>query len=153
MADFGLAERIEASDGSGFEKTRFDGTPCYMAPEIHLKKPFSGQAADLFALAVIIFTLHTGHLPFHTARESDPLYRHIVRGSVEDFWRTHIRNNAGVYFSESFMDLMTSMLAFQPYMRPSLADVAAHPWVRSGPVSTEEETNTEMQTRYLMLQL
>ena len=150
MADFGLAERIEASGGSGFEKLRFDGTRFYMAPEILLKEPFSGQAADLFALAVIIFALYTGNLPFVEATKSDPLYRHFIHGSVEEFWTLHQRNKPNVFFSESFKDLLISMLAFQPYMRPSIADVAAHPWITDNHVSSIEDTSAELQTRYLM---
>lgn len=42
LTDFGLADRLESSDDSGFEKERFDGTPFYMAPEIIMQVPFNG---------------------------------------------------------------------------------------------------------------
>jgi len=42
LTDFGLADRLEGSDNSGFEKERFDGTPLYMAPEIIMQVPFNG---------------------------------------------------------------------------------------------------------------
>jgi|Transcript_33950 phosphorylase kinase gamma subunit len=42
IADFGIAGPIEASDGSGFEKSNFAGSRGYMAPEISLRVPFNG---------------------------------------------------------------------------------------------------------------
>ena len=41
IADFGFAAPIDGRDGSGFLKTRL-GTESYMAPEIHMKKAYSG---------------------------------------------------------------------------------------------------------------
>lgn len=67
LTDFGLADKVEGSDGSGFEKTRFDGTLSYMAPEILKKIPFSGKVADMFAFGVILFALYSGHMPFYAA--------------------------------------------------------------------------------------
>ena len=39
IADFGFAGPIEGRDGSGYLKTLL-GTNSYMAPEIHLNKPY-----------------------------------------------------------------------------------------------------------------
>ena len=45
-----------------------------MAPEIHMHVPFSSTGADLFALGVIIFVLHTGRFPFTEAKADDAHY-------------------------------------------------------------------------------
>ena len=58
IADFGFAAPIEGKDGSGTLKTRL-GTESYMAPEIHMKKPYSGSSVDLFASGIILFIMFT----------------------------------------------------------------------------------------------
>lgn len=42
IADFGFAAPVQGKDNSGTLKTRC-GTMNYMAPEIHLNQPYSGQ--------------------------------------------------------------------------------------------------------------
>ena len=58
IADFGFAAPIEGRDGSGLNRTKL-GTESYMAPEIHLKKPYHGASVDLFATAIILFIMVT----------------------------------------------------------------------------------------------
>ena len=58
IADFGFAAPIEGKDGSGTLKTRL-GTESYMAPEIHMKKPYSGSSVDLLASGIILFIMFT----------------------------------------------------------------------------------------------
>ena len=66
ILDFGFAAPLEGRDGSGFNRT-FKGTLGYMAPEILLKKPYQGEVVDMFALACILFVMHSGSNPFHEA--------------------------------------------------------------------------------------
>lgn len=123
LADFGLSGSIEGSSGSGLERTSFVGTPGYMAPEIHMNIPYQGQVVDLFALGVTIFIMHTGTFPFKEARITDPYYKHIAARDYNSFWQMHEslheRKDVGgkkeVVFSESFKDLISGMLAFQPF--------------------------------------
>ncbi len=42
----------------------FCGTPSYMSPEIVSKKEYSGPAADIWALGVVMYVMLTGYLPF-----------------------------------------------------------------------------------------
>lgn len=59
LIDFGFACRC------GNKKlTTFCGTPCYMCPEILLKKPYYGQHADVWALGVLLYRLVCGTQPF-----------------------------------------------------------------------------------------
>jgi serine/threonine protein kinase len=72
IIDFGFS--IKAS-----EKQRlslFCGTPHYMDPDLCRKREYNGQAADVWALGVILFILLTGKLPFFGDFEQD-LYRKI----------------------------------------------------------------------------
>lgn len=54
IADFGFAAPIDGKDGSGYLKTKL-GTESYMAPEINMKKPYTGASVDLFASAIVLF--------------------------------------------------------------------------------------------------
>ena len=54
----------------------FCGTPSYMSPEIVSKKEYSGQAADIWAIGVVLYVLLTGMLPFRADDEKN-LFRKI----------------------------------------------------------------------------
>ena len=73
VADFGLCAPIDGRDGSGLLKTSC-GTENYMAPELHMKRTYTGEGVDLFASAVILFTMLTKRPPFEKATTTDPLY-------------------------------------------------------------------------------
>lgn len=86
LADFGFAAPVEGRDGSGDLKTSL-GTAQYMAPEIHLKKPYQGKSVDLFASAIILFIMVAGHPPFTTADAArDPYYKCIASNRADLFW-------------------------------------------------------------------
>ena len=40
------------------------GTPCYMDPDLTKRQSYLGQAADVWALGVVLFFLLTGRQPF-----------------------------------------------------------------------------------------
>lgn len=86
VCDFGLSDAISASDASGFEKSIFGGTPSYMAPELHMRYPYSPQGADLFAMGVVIFVMSTGRMPFVKATFDDPHYNLIATMDFTAFW-------------------------------------------------------------------
>jgi len=141
IADFGFA-----SVKSQNETRR--GTDSYMAPEIHMKQKYSGQSVDLFAAGIILFIMVTQHPPFAMATPKDPHYKTLSANRADLFWKLHSRNKPGGldFFSENFVDLITSMLSFDPTHRPSLAEVKEHPWY-TGPVPTYEEVKEEFLKR------
>ena len=73
IADFGFAKKLDG----GLTKTVL-GTESYMAPEIHLKQPYSGTSIDLFASAIILFIMYVGTPPFSKAHSSDPYYKLLI---------------------------------------------------------------------------
>ena len=66
------------------------------------------------------------------------------------FWAAH-EAHFGAPFSPEFKDLMTQMLAYQPYLRLNLVEVLMHPFFKQGgataPMATKDETKAEMQVR------
>lgn len=146
LADFGF------SSTKALNETR-KGTDSYMAPEIHMKQKYSGQTVDLFAAGIILFIMVTQHPPFAMATPKDPHYKTISANRVDLFWKLHSRNKPGglEFFSESFRDLITSMLSFDPTHRPSLAEIKEHPWY-NGTVPTYEEIKEEFTQRKMALE-
>lgn len=97
-----------------------------------------GNVVDIFALAVILFSLYAGHPPFDNAVPRDPNYKLICKFRPEMFWESHASRHPPGFFSEEFKDLMTNMLAYNPSSRLSMADVIGHPWMQNGETATHE---------------
>jgi len=145
VADFGFAAPIEGKDGTGYLRTKL-GTESYMAPEIHMKKPYIGASVDLFASAIVLFIMVTQHPPFTKAEPSDPFYRLIAAGRADLFWKAHSKNKPSGFFSKEFIELITAMLAFDPAHRLSMEEVINHPWT-SGKASDIAGVQSEFKHR------
>jgi len=75
VADFGLATEVSGNNSDTGFLTMKAGTKGYMAPEIAEKNSeYRGYQADLFALGVILFVLHSGERPFDVADKDDFYY-------------------------------------------------------------------------------
>lgn len=68
------------------------GTPQYMDPDLARKNVHYGQAADVWALGVILFIIVTGKIPFGGGFEAD-LYRNIIKGKYT--WPDELREKDG----------------------------------------------------------
>lgn len=105
-----------------------------MAPEVHLKTAYNPQTVDVFSLGVVFFSIYTGNVPFRSSKVDDPLYKLIIKQDWNKFWKYHLtiselqESDSSLSMSAEFMDLISQMLAAQPYMRPSLADIVGHPF-------------------------
>jgi serine/threonine protein kinase len=133
IADFGFATLLCGKDNSGQLHTIL-GTESYMAPEIHLRKPYSGEAVDLFACGIILFIMLSGTPPFAKADpKSDPHYKLLCVGRHDVFWKAHERNKPKEqgkenFYSEEFRDMLNAMLALDPSQRPTITQIKNHPW-------------------------
>ena len=112
-----------------------------MAPEIHMKQPYSGASVDLFASAIILFIMSTQHPPFKKAVPEDPYYRLICDNKLDVFWKAHARNKPGLdsFFSDDFKDLTSKLFQFNPNERLSIAQIKEHPWFINPNVATLQE--------------
>lgn len=111
---------------------------------MHLKMPYSGIIIDLFAAAIILFVMVTGKLPFVKADPCDRTYKLLCTNKHEQFWKIHEINKKNV--SESFVDLMNCMLAFDPTQRLSISEIESHKWLK-GKTLEKNEIIIEMMAR------
>ena len=96
------------------------GCPAYVSPEIlaAADSTYSGRAADIWSLGVILYTMLIGRYPFH---DSDPisLFRMIRNG------RYAIPKRA---VSEQAECLVRWLLCCDPSQRPSAGEILHHTW-------------------------
>lgn len=79
---------LAGKDGSGKLNT-YLGTETYMAPEIHLKLPYSGVSVDLFAAGIILFIMYSGTPPFNKADPKDNYFKQLCTNKHDLFWYAH----------------------------------------------------------------
>ena len=143
LADFGF------SSCQPLNQSR-KGTLNYMAPEIIEELLYNGHWADLFSAGIILFLMVSKHAPFIKAWATDSHYKMIMGNREDLFWKLHSKNKPENFYSESFMQLVTSLFAYSPMERPSLAEIKAHEWY-NGPIPTAEEVKDEFDRRKLAL--
>lgn len=152
IADFGFASPISGPNNDG--KLRgFTGTEGYMAPEILLKEPYSGPAADLFACGVILFNMISCKEPFPEANKTNRKYIMIIMYQFEKFWDLHEeekRSPERNYYSEDFRNLMNLMLRLNLIERLSLAEIKADLWF-NGKTRSIDEAALEVKEKKEML--
>jgi serine/threonine protein kinase len=135
-------------DGKGKLHTRL-GTQSYMAPEIHLGKPYTGQSVDLFAAAIILFIMMSQRPPFASANPKDPHYSLLAAGRSDLFWKAHNAADSGSsIYSTEFKSLFEQMTQLNPKHRLSVEQILAHPWMK-GARATKEDIKKEFATRKL----
>jgi serine/threonine protein kinase len=136
LADFGFATVLQGKLGDG-NLTTILGTESYMAPELSIKsQKYHGVPADLFSASVILFIFMTGRPPFRSAHPKDDRYGKMCRNQHKNFWKDIIAR--GHNLDTSFMELLTSLFAFDPVNRPSIAEIMTSPWMK-GQTATHEE--------------
>ena len=146
IADFGFAAPTLGRDKSGQLSTQL-GTTSYMAPEIHLGKPYSGQSVDLFASAIILFIMLTQRPPFTSAEPSDGIYKLLAANRGDLFWKAHDDAESGPsIFSSEFKELFENMTKLNPKHRYTMEQVLKHPWMQ-GQRATPTEIKKEFVAR------
>ena len=144
ISDFGFADAIDVPLREQL------GTDGYMAPEIVLGQAYSGQSVDLFAAAIILFTMITGRRPFERAHPHDPNYYALVT-DPRKFWRAHAREEEGRdIWSDEFKDLFVKMISFEPNLRPDFEDVRSHPWMM-GDIPSRVNMQDELYHRKMIV--
>ena len=115
--DFGSAKEIKDRTNT------IIGTTLYMAPEILEGSSYSFQV-DMWSIAVCMYELMCGKIPFGDGVEDDPqlFYQYIMKGDVS--FPSFIND-------ENFMNLMHRMLAKEQNKRLyKLEDIKKHPYFK-----------------------
>ena len=147
IADFGFSALAQGKDCTGLLDEQL-GSIAYIAPEIHLGCAYSGADVDLFASAIILFTLLTQRLPFASADpDIDPIYNYLATNQGDIFWQIHAgAENGRDIYSMEFKDLFEKMMNLDPAKRPNLDEVRSHPWML-GEIPTKSEIRDEFGAR------
>ena len=74
LIDFGFATVCQP----GKKLDLYCGTPCYMDPDLIRNRNYRGQAADVWAIGVIIYLIITGQVPFF-GKDENELRSNIAR--------------------------------------------------------------------------
>lgn len=99
------------------------GCPAYVSPEIlNTTESYSGKAADIWSLGVMLYTILIGRYPFHDV-EPSALFTKIRRSQyvIPDC------------VSSKAKCLIRSLLRRAPTERLTAEEIVNHPWFRSGP--------------------
>ncbi|KAG8877412.1 hypothetical protein FRB98_006694 [Tulasnella sp. 332] len=113
LSDFGFTREFE----QGRLLDTFCGTTGYAAPEMLLCQKYTGSEVDIWSLGIILYTLLVGTLPFDDD-DDDAMRQKIIQGEYEE----------PEWLSSDACDLIKQLLQKDPSMRPTVAQVLAHPW-------------------------
>jgi len=150
LADFGFSIRSAGHDGSGLLYSS-KGSPNYMAPELFSTKPYIGEKADLYSAGVLLFIMVARHPPFKVAAIQDARYK-LFCFQNEMFWKNMAVGKPPGTFSTELKGLVNGLLAFNPSMRLSIAEIKSHPWY-NGPIMSKEEITKELTERHTKLKV
>ncbi|XP_011310143.1 tribbles homolog 2 [Fopius arisanus] len=95
------------------------GCPAYVAPEVlRSGRAYSGKAADIWSLGVLLYTMLVGRYPFNDAEHAS-LFAKISRGQFAMPDGLSARAKC----------LIRSLLRREPSERPESEDIRRHPWI------------------------
>lgn len=95
------------------------GCPAYVCPEMLQPGSYSAEAADLWSLGVILYTLLVGHYPFFDSSTQN-LFSKVRSGCYQ----------VPEHVSELARSLISSLLAYEPGSRVSASEILEHPWFK-----------------------
>lgn len=108
------------------------GTPNYIAPEI-LKKCMKSNKADIWSLGCVLYALASGKTPFE-GKDIDQTFDNILSNSIQ--FPSH--------FSNSFIEVLKSMLESEIKLRKSASDLMNMPFFYAD--SLDENTLSTIAT-------
>lgn len=117
----GLEDACILADPENDHMTEKHGCPAYVSPEIlQSAEGYSGKAADVWSLGVVLYTMLVGRYPFQDA-EPSVLFAKISLGRYVVPENISVRGRC----------LIRGLLRKDPRERLSTRDVLAHPWFQA----------------------
>ena len=136
IIDMGFAKKLSGSDATseGEALNTVCGTPLYIAPELvrptlesgkrHDKARF-GTQADMWSCGVILYSLLSGCLPFHTdGKQSMIELFEDIEGAFYDF-----SDPVWSIVSDEALSLIEGLLEVDPCKRLTAEEALRHPWM------------------------
>ena len=120
ICDFGLG-----TDEAGFIN-KDGGTANYKPPQLFKGEKYTGEKNDVFYLGSLLFAIVTGCTCFQHAKEDDSLYKFIKDKEIEKYKEKILKIFS--YLSQDFLELITSMIAYEENDRPSVNDILKNKW-------------------------
>ena len=145
IADFGHATQLDAN-GMVTQDGVKNGTQQYNPPEAGDHK-VQGVPLDLFMAAAVFFFLLSGRAPFSEkgAVPTDPFYNFFTTGNPAGFWNAHAQKTHAV--SQETKSLISTLLAPNPFNRPSHQDILGHPSLTQN-VASSIQVRAEFEQRH-----
>lgn len=113
ILDFGFAVKYTPNK----KLNTFWGTPNYMAPELMIRIPYDANKMETWALGVWLYKLLTGKFPFN-GKNDDELKRQLKEKELK----------FPDYVSPKAAELVTKMLAKEPFKRATTTEVLIDKW-------------------------
>lgn len=128
MSDFGLSTQAKAHEALAHTGC---GTAGYAAPEVLLRRPYSGKV-DVFGAGVVAYVLLSGTEPF-TGDNDVQTAEQTCAGAVD------FEGEEWADVSEAAVDFVSRCLAVDPAERPTAAEALELPWMRGEGAPTPPE--------------
>ncbi len=141
LVDFGIARAAHYADAQLTAENTVLGTPAYMAPEQWRDEPVSA-ATDQYALAVVVYWMLTGTLPFDADSSHGFMHRHLNTAPIPG----HKRNSK---LTSSVTAVLERALAKDPADRyPGITNFrdALHDSLTELPASTAQNLTPVQDT-------
>ncbi|XP_072536788.1 testis-specific serine/threonine-protein kinase 6-like, partial [Salminus brasiliensis] len=97
------------------------GNPYYCAPEINMRQRYDPKKSDVWSLGVIYYAMVTASLPFYDS----------MKAMIPILQRRSLEYPEEVAVEEPCKAFISYMLQKDPVTRPSVKEVARHPWLKS----------------------
>jgi len=131
LCDFGLCGFAEEAP---FRE--FLGSPGFFAPELLLDPPYQGDKADIWSMGIVLLEMMVGHEMFESlwlfpTFEKDQI---VNKKTFQKNMERGLQKIRQVYwFSRPLQDFLGKILVLDPKKRPTIEDLACHPWLTDSP--------------------
>lgn len=140
ICDFGFTEKLGDANTIPFRGMR--GSLGYFSPE-QLRRKSYGQAVDIFALGIIIYTMMCGYEPFYPSNRAgllvgDPELDSKILVFDEPYWNT---------ISTDAVSFLKKLLHGDPSLRLTAAQALSSEWI-SQPDSLGASSNEDAEIQF-----
>jgi len=141
LTGFKFSKKISSFSADAEENKNREMSMC---PQSFQSNKCSPVLDDLFSLGNILFTMLFKFPAFRKALPTDPNYKLIYEHRMEEFWNLF----KSIDVSPAAKDLLSSMLAFETILRPSIADIESTIWMQ-GETATLEEIQKDIEKKFM----